>query len=188
MVTLSAASLHVFTFKEGMLARLGHDLRLSIMRFDVSAEQGRVKASVDLNSLAVDGALKNGSLDAHELDASDREKILEHARRDVLDVARHGEAVFEAEVQPEAAEHFLLSGTLRLHGASRPLKAQVKRQGAQLVASAELKPSDWGIAPCRALAGAIRVQDRVRIELLVSLPQGVDANTLGGTPLSFRSP
>jgi hypothetical protein len=36
-----------------------------------------------------------------------------------------------------------------------------------------LRPSEFGIAPYKALAGAIRLQDRVRVEL------DLDAATLG---------
>lgn len=162
--------LYVFTFKEGLLARLGHDLRLSATRFSIAADRGRITAKVALDSLVVDGAMNKGVLDAHSLDSSDRSKILEHARQDVLEIQKERDATFEGEARAESPERFALHGTLRMHGQTHPLHAQAFIQGAELVAQADLRPSDWGIAPFRALAGAIRVEDRVRVELRAPLP------------------
>lgn len=174
----ASCALHVFTFKEGLFSRLGHDLRLSFSKLEIRVERGRVRARVDLTSLAVDGAVQDGAVEAHFLDASDRARILEHAQHDVLDVRHHPEAVFEAEARELSAGVFSLPGDLTLHGVTAPLTLQAKVEGRMLAAQGELVPSVWSIKPFRALGGTLRVQDRVRFALSVALPSDVSAEHL----------
>src|SRR5699024_3376872 len=53
-------TLQVFTFKEGILARAAHDLRLSLERFQVSLDQDTLSAAFETASLRVDGTMRGG--------------------------------------------------------------------------------------------------------------------------------
>ena len=90
-----SASLHVYTLREGLLSRLGHDLRLSFDSFVMTSKEGLVTARVALDSLHVDGAMHDGKLDTRQLDAGDRAKITASALGEVLLVKRFAEARFE---------------------------------------------------------------------------------------------
>jgi hypothetical protein len=70
-----------------------------------------------------------------------------------------------------------LRGELRLRGQARPFKTELIRAGDTLQTVFDLKPSDFGIAPYKALAGAIKLEDRVRVSIAVAL-QGQEPEAL----------
>ena len=58
-----ADAIHVFTFKEGLLSRLAHDLRLSVTHYDIELRAGRVRARFDVASARVDGVVVSDRVD-----------------------------------------------------------------------------------------------------------------------------
>ena len=173
---VSTPTIHIFTFKEGLLSRLAHDLRLRVERFEVRLEGGRLTARFDTRSIRVDGVMRHGALDASAPGESDRREIERTIAGRVLDVARHPSVVLTATLHVEG-RGARVRGELELHGRREPIDALVRVDGDQLRAEVVLTPSRWGIAPYRAMGGTLRVQDRVRVE--VALPvAGLDvANT-----------
>lgn len=172
----SAPTIHVFTFKEGLLSRLAHDLRLRLERFEVQVEAGRLTARFDTGSIRLDGIMRRGALDAVALSASDRREIEQTIATRVLDAAHHPSAVLTATLHAEGAGA-RVRGELDLHGRRAHVESLVRVEGDLLRAEVVLVPSRWGIAPYRAMGGTLKVQDRVRVE--VTLPiAGLDvANT-----------
>jgi hypothetical protein len=178
------ASINVYTFKEGMLSKLGHDLKLNLMRFEVTTHNGQVQGRFDANSFKIEGAMMNGKLDAGELSDSDKQKIQGNITDDVLETKSHPEARFEGRVTGRSAP-FTIEGTLHLHGQASPLSITLQKNGDRLQGSAEITPSQWGIKPYRALAGALRVADRIRVE--VDIPAGELASApLNGHALTWK--
>lgn len=179
------ATLQVFTLREGLLARLGHDLRLSFARFDIACDRGNVDVRVDLGSLQVDGAIRDAVLDDAALSAADRSKILESAREEVLQVGRYPEARYTGAAHPTAPGHFAIEGTLALRDIRAPLSVSVVLRGRELVAECTLRPSLFGIKPFRALGGAIRIRDHARIVANVPLPEALSEDSLLALPIRF---
>lgn len=154
----------VFTFKEGLLSRVAHDLRLSTTALTIAQQGADISATVDPHSLIVDGVMHGSRLDPRGLGGRDRAKVLQTMRGEVLAVERHPPPRFEGTVEIVGAA-IRARGRLRLAGVERPLTIDARRAGGRITASVSLRPSDHGIRPYKALAGAIRLQDRVRIEL-----------------------
>jgi hypothetical protein len=165
------AEIHVFTFKDGLLARLAHDLRLTLRRFELRREETVITGTFWPGSLTVDGAArKGGEVDHGALSASDREKIAGNIA-DVLQVKRFPEVRLVAQLKYGVA----ITGELTLVGRTKPVRAEVSKAAGRLVAEVVLTPSEWGIAPYRALAGAIKLQDRVVVRVdLPADPGGSD--------------
>ncbi|MGB1016040.1 MAG: YceI family protein [Nannocystaceae bacterium] len=159
--------IQVFTFKDGLLARLAHDLRLSLAGFEIDVTGDTVQARMWPESLQVDGVMRNGQLRADELSVNDRAKIQANIRQDVLSTRKYPEIRVLAKVQA-AGSGWKMDGQLELCGRQQPLSLVLQVHGNRLVGQCEIRPSRWGIKPYKALAGAIKLQDRVRIE--VSLP------------------
>lgn len=157
--------LHVYTYREGLLSAVGHDLRLRFDQVEVQLESGRAAAEVGLASVRVEGAMKRGRLDAGALSAKDRADIEEGARDSVFDVQRHPAARFVAEVEVIGSGRLEARGELTLHGQSRPWTLRGRVEGSSVVGEGELVPSHWGIKPFRALGGTLKVQDRVLVEV-----------------------
>lgn len=161
----------IFTFKEGLLSRIAHDLRLHVEKFTLTREADNVVARFDPNSIVVDGAIQDGALDRGELSQRDRNKIQENIREDILHTKLHPHIEFRGHIEEQPQLRAV--GELSLAGVRRPLTIVAHREGDRVRATVELRPSEHGIQPYKALAGAIRLQDRVRIEL------DLDAELLG---------
>lgn len=180
-------TLLVYTFKEGLLSRLAHDLQVRLQRFEVEVDAGRVSARFPLDAFRVIGAMKNGRLAEGTLSASDRGKIEHTLREEVLHTARHPEARLTAEVVPDGEGRARLEGTLDLAGHQASIHAALRDDGG-ITTRIELQPSRWGIAPYRALGGTLRLQDRVVVE--VQLPKdvaGFDAAAPFASKASWRA-
>jgi hypothetical protein len=157
------AIIHVYTFKEGLLSKLAHDLRFTLQRFNISARGAEVFARFELGSLRVDGVIRNGKLERAELDQGDRDKILE-TMKDVVRAREHNEVRLVARVLNREPP-FLVEGQLALHGETRPIHLRLEREDDRLIGSVTITPSQWGIKPYRALGGTLKLQDRVRIAI-----------------------
>lgn len=154
-------TVEVSTFKDGVLSRLAHDLRLKLERFEITHDGSSVEATFDPSSLTVVTALADGH-PVGALSDGDRGEIRQNIRDKVLQTSRHPEVRFEGTGKPEG-DVVRISGTLTLHGQCRSIEFSAQREGGRYVGEVELTPSRFGIAPYKALLGAIKLQDRVRV-------------------------
>ena len=157
-------TIEVFTFKEGLLARAAHDLALRFEEFAVALDGEAVSAHFPLRALKVMGPVEGGAIRADLYDAGQRREVEQAMHGQVLLSARHPSARFigRAIASPIGFE---VSGRLELVGQSAPLDFSVQREGDLYRARFEIQPSRWGIAPYKALFGAIKLKDLVRVEL-----------------------
>jgi hypothetical protein len=161
---------HVFTFKEGLLSRMAHDLRLHVEKFTIAREGDDMIGRFDANSIVVDGTVRNGALDRDELSAADRKKIEKTIRNEILCSLKHPHIEFSGKID---IARLRVAGTLSMVGVRRPLALVASREHERLRSHVFLRPSEFGIEPFKALAGAIRLQDRVRVDF------DLDATLLG---------
>jgi hypothetical protein len=181
------AEAHVFTFKAGLLARLAHDLRLRVQRFEITVEQGRLNAWFDAGSLRVEGVMQSDVLDTSVLNHQDKQRIQATIRDDVLDTATYARIEFAGGARAVGPDQLHVTGSLRLHGHAQPLECDARRDGPKLRVGVTLIPSRFGIEPYKALAGAIRLQDRLRVELEFELGEADLATLLDSAqPLCFQ--
>jgi polyisoprenoid-binding protein YceI len=164
MMTLQDGTFHIFTFKDGLLARLAHDLRLSLGRYEVTVDQDQVEGRFWLDSLEVDGAMSRGTLDASELSPRDKKTIQGNLCDKVLHTGRHPEATFSGTRQELGGGRYRVTGQLTLMGRPQPVSLEASGQDGVYSGSAELVPSRWGIKPFKALGGAIKLQDKLKLE------------------------
>ena len=172
------ATIHVFTYKEGLLSRLAHDLRLTLTQFEVSLRGAALSARMEPGSLEVDGVMQAGQLRANEPSPADKQKIHQSLVEEVLHTREHPELSYSGRVT-NSKPPFVIEGTLALCGKHLPLAFQMELRGGRLHADIPLVPSRWGIKPFRALGGALKVRDAVRITIDASaqwLPDGEPLN------------
>lgn len=162
MPTLNGGRIEVFTFREGLLSPIAHDLRLRLERFEIVHDEETAEARFWPDSLVVEGAIEHGRLSENVLSAAQRDEILDNVRHKILRTGVHPEARLRARVVPGVEPHEL-SGVLELAGSTRPITLVVRARDGRLQGEVELRPSEWGIKPYRALLGAIRLADRVRV-------------------------
>ena len=166
----TSAECFVFTFKEGLLSPVAHDLRLRITRFslEVEAAATSVVAKFDTNSLVVDCPMKDGAENPSALSESDKQKIAGQIRDDVLHSSKHPEAVFRSRtVAARGDGGYDLEGELTLHGVTKALAAQTQLVAGRQQLELRLNQPDFGITPYRAMLGTLKIQADVTIRITV---------------------
>lgn len=155
----------VFSFKDGMLSRLGHDVKLQVKRFELTFEAGTVVGWFDPRSIETLCAMKDGVPRPGTLSEKDKRKIEQHVRNDILDVGRYPKILFESTTLQRDGDGFIATGTLVLHGVEQMVTGLARRVGQSLVCELELDQTHFGITPFRALFGALKIQPQVLVKL-----------------------
>jgi polyisoprenoid-binding protein YceI len=160
----------VFTFKEGLLSPVAHDLRLRISRFsiEIDAANSVLVARFDTSSLSVDTPMKDGVENPSALSAADRAKIAGQIREEVLHSAQHPEAKFRSTaVIARADGGYDIQGELSLHGVSKSLAAQTRVVAGRQQLELTLHQPDFGITPYRAMLGTLKIRADVLVRVTV---------------------
>jgi polyisoprenoid-binding protein YceI len=163
----------VFTFKEGLLSAIAHDLEIEVTRASLEwpDDASLLRAEIDARSLRVLHAVLDGRPAPGALSDRDKRKIEQTIVEDVLHASRHPSIRFEGTLtwpdrQPAVPT---IEGRLDLHGRSRSVAVTVEERGDAFVATATLHQPDFGIAPYSAMLGTLKLKADVRVEVRVPL-------------------
>jgi hypothetical protein len=138
------ATLTVKTYREGVAAKVGHDLIIEVTRWSAKiGDDGSVELSADPRSLEV----REGLRGAKPLSDRDRREILKNIDEKVLGS------------QPIEFRGTAGGGELTMAGETRPVTIERTADGGR----ATLTQSQWGIKPYRGLLGALKVRDDVEV-------------------------
>ncbi|HEU4580689.1 MAG TPA: YceI family protein [Polyangiaceae bacterium] len=158
----------VFTFKEGLLSKVAHDLKIRVTRFSADVTPDSVRAKFDLRSLRVVEAMKDGNENSGALSDADKAKIAEQISNEVLHAAQHPSAVFSSRaITPRADGGYSIAGELSLHGVTQPIQVETRSEGGRQVASVELHQPSYGITPFKAMMGTLKVKADVIVRFSV---------------------
>lgn len=166
------------TSRDGLAATAGHDLTIEATRWS-----GLLVVNEDLSPAGLDVHIDMGALVVREgtggvkpLSDRDRREIAVTARK-TLGSDRYPEAVFAASTFAPTngagaggGAGGEISGTLTLHGQTRPLRLQVSQIGPDRYhAEATVVQSEYGVKPYSGFLGALRVRDAVQVTVDVDL-------------------
>jgi polyisoprenoid-binding protein YceI len=170
----STAECLVFTFKEGLLSKIAHDLKIRVTRFSVQIDDatGAITAELDARSLRVVNAVKDGQDDPSSLSEADKDKIAGQIVDEVLHANQYPVVRFEStSVTPIDGGGDLggyeVSGNLTLHGVTRPISTRTRLENGRQVAEVLIHQPDYGVKPFKALMGTLKVQPGVRVRFSV---------------------
>lgn len=161
-----SAETHVYTFKEGLLSAVAHDLKIKVTRFSLKIEKGAVEARWDAGSLVVDSVMRDGH-EATGLGQRDFDKIAHTIADDILEARRHPEIRFQARDVSVAGERAAIRGQLTLVGRTRPLTVEARLAGGRWVAEVVLHQPDFGIKPYSAMFGTLKIKPDVKVRVSV---------------------
>ena len=161
----STAQIFVYTFKEGMLSALAHDLKLKVGRFELDTEGGAVTATFDATTLAVACPRKDGQDNPGGLPQLTYGEIEKNARNDVLEVSRYPSIRFRSTAVTDTE----VEGELTLHGNTRAVHGVRKDDAQSRVAEFRFDQRDFGIKPYSAMFGTLKIKPEVVVE--VRLPR-----------------
>jgi len=153
----SVITVHVF--KSGLFSAFAdnHEIRAPISGGFLDETGRRVELVIDSRKLvALDPGLAP-------------EKRHEVQRRmlgpEVLDSDRFREIRFEAsKVEQTSRDHFLVTGSLSLHGRTRPISLHILYSNGRYRGDAVLKQLDFGITPVNVAGGTVKVKNELKIE------------------------
>ncbi|MDB4968140.1 MAG: hypothetical protein JWN44_3829 [Myxococcales bacterium] len=154
----STAEVLVYSYREGLLAAVGHDLCLRVTRFAVDVgEDDRIAVELDASSLRATGAISQG----------DARKVEGNATHDVLAARRYPTISFRSTRVVREGDRARVEGELQLHGVTRPVAFEAFADGAAWRADVRLDQRDFGIKPYTAMLGALRVRPDVLVRVRI---------------------
>lgn len=157
----NTVTVDVFTFKEGLLSPVAHDLRLRVGKLSMDLGPDSVVATFDARSLKVASTQRDGRDASGLLPAFAYGEIERNIARDVLGAERFPDIVFAStQVTSDA-----VIGTLTLHGQTQTLRCTRRLDHGFHVVEVRLDQRDFGIKPYSAMLGTLKVQPEVRITL-----------------------
>ena len=170
----------VRTAREGLAARVGHDLVIEIGRWRATvtipegvADELRVTATLDARSLEV----REGTGGALPLSDKDIADIKRNALEKVLQAESHPDLRFMSTlIRPVDGGRVEVEGELTIVGVARRIHflADVLEGdgGTRVTARVPILQSEWGIKPFRAFMGALKVRDQIEVAIDVRVPTG----------------
>jgi polyisoprenoid-binding protein YceI len=146
------ASLHVHTYREGVAAKVGHDLVIEVTRWEATIGEGSIELTADPVSLEV----REGHRGVKPLSDKDRREIVKNIDAKVLG---REQIVFRS----TSVDGGAVTGELTMAGTTRPVTARLDTAAGRTRTTIPLVQSEWGIKPYRGLMGALKVRDDVEI-------------------------
>lgn len=161
----------IYTYKEGLLSTVAHDLKIQVERFeiDIDPETMRVSAKFEATSLRVLCAMKDDTELQGSISAKDCAEIEVSIVKDVLHTKAHPLITFESSSVRPTVDGYDIVGILKLHGKEKSIQAKAKSREGELVVEFVLNQPDFGIKPYSALLGTLKVKSEVRV--FVSVPR-----------------
>jgi polyisoprenoid-binding protein YceI len=151
------AEVLVYSFKDGLLSAVAHDLKIRVERHELDVEETAVKASFDASSLRVVTPRRDGVDNPGLLPAMMYGEIEKNIRHDVLRSDKFPRITFESS-EVSAGE---VKGRLTLCGVTREIRCA--RQGERV--EVRLDQRDFGIKPYAAMLGTLKVKPEVVVEV-----------------------
>jgi hypothetical protein len=164
-----SADCFVFTFKEGLLSAVAHDLKIKVTRFEIDVDERArtVEGRFDATSLRVVGAMQNGKESKGTLSPAQKREIEGNIVRDVLAAEQYPEIRYVSTAVSGEGDELQVKGQLSLHGKRKTIRMVVRRERGRSIATAIVHQPDFGIRPYSALLGTLKVKADVEVRIVV---------------------
>jgi polyisoprenoid-binding protein YceI len=154
----TASKVAVRVYKSGLFSAFAHDHTIAapIASGHLDLEKRSVELKFHTQEMrVVDAGVKD----------SERAEIESTMKSDkVLDVSKFAEISFvSTQIETASAEHFLVHGSLTLHGVTKLIELPVAFSGGRYTGSVKLKQTDFGITPVVIAGGTVKVKDVIEI-------------------------
>ncbi len=160
-------TIQVFTFKEGLLSAVAHDLQIQLEKFDITLDGENVTGEFPLQSLNLVGPVEDGQVKPDKYDAGKRADVHKAMNEDVLKTSKHPTARFSGRAAPKG-DGYSVSGELELGGQKNPLAFDVAKSATGYDGEFEIQPSRWGVEQYKAMLGAIRLKDQIKVRFALT--------------------
>lgn len=167
----TSATCQIFTYKEGLLSTLAHDLRINVTSFVIELDDSdtSINARFEAGSLHVDCAMADGVERRDLLSRESMKEIDDNILKDVLDAATHRYIFFCSASVTKEDSSYRIKGTLTLRSREKEILFAARNEDGHYFAEAWLNLPDFGIKPFSALFGAIRIKPDILIRIIIPL-------------------
>jgi polyisoprenoid-binding protein YceI len=165
----NTAQCWVFSYKEGLLSKIAHDLKHRVTRFTIHVDPQRneIAAEIDARSLRVECVMKDGKENTTELTGDDKAEIEDQIMMDVLHADVHPLIRFQSTAVVERPEGLQIEGNIVLNDRTQPIATLARRQQDHYVAELTIHQPAFGIKPFSAMLGALKIKPDVVVRVLV---------------------
>jgi hypothetical protein len=150
-----------------VLGVVGHDLELvaaeCAVELDLAARS--VAVQIAARSVRVVDAVERGRRKPGALSADDKRKVDRQVAEEVLHAGRFPSIAFRSTHVDATPNGYRVRGRISLHGVEREIAFDAERRGDRIEAEITLHQPDFGIAPFKAFAGALRVHADVIVRV-----------------------
>jgi len=160
----------VKTYREGLAAKVGHDLVIEVADWSATVE---VSDDPTASSFVLDAdsrslQVREGLRGVKSLTDKDRADI----RRTIDETILHGQPIsFRSRAVRASDEGLVVEGDLTVTGETRPVTAPLRvAADGRVTTTIPLTQSAWGIKPYRGMMGALKVRDELDIVVDARLP------------------
>lgn len=169
----SDGQLLVKVFREGVAARMGHDLAFEVRDWSAKAffdpsdlGSSNLEATASVTSLSIVEAIGG----AKALTRGDRADIKRNIEEKILDAHRFPNISLRTTGTAPNGTGMRVSADLTIGGATRPVDIVLSLTNGRARGVMTVVQSRWGIKPFSAFMGALKVRDAVEVILDVPLP------------------
>lgn len=159
------AEVFVYSFKEGLLSPVAHDLKIKVERFEIEVAGDAVTATFDAASLKVVCVRKDGKDASSLLPAAAFSEIERNISKEVLKAARFPQVRFVS----TAVTDTKVEGELTLCGVTATVSGRRVDDASHWGAQFDLNQTRFGIRPYSAMLGTLKVKPQVTV--VVRLPR-----------------
>jgi len=165
----SSAECSVYSFKDGLLSKIAHDLKHRVTRFKlrVDSTARAIEAEIDASSLRVECVMKEGAEQANGLSDDDKRKIESQVICDVLHADAHPTIHFRSTAVMPHPEGLQIQGLLTLNNISRPVATLARRANGHYHAYLTINQPSFGIKPFSAMMGTLKIKPDVVVRIIV---------------------
>jgi polyisoprenoid-binding protein YceI len=162
-IDLERSTITIHVGKAGLLSAAGHEHWVN-----APISSGAVN---DSNAPRVEFIVETAKMRVKpdpKVDAKTEAQIQKDMEEMTLETARYREIAFQSSHIEKASEgEWRVDGALTLHGVSKPVRVNVRRDGDAYIGRTILKQTDFGIKPISIGGGAIKVKNEIEVEFRI---------------------
>jgi polyisoprenoid-binding protein YceI len=169
------ASLQVHTYREGVGAKVGHDLVIDVTRWEATVDlaDDAVGSSMRLTADPRSLEVREGRRGVKPLTDKDRGDIRKTIDAKVLGGSPILFTSRSVRGGAGGGARLVVEGDLTLAGQTRPMIAELAMtDDGHVTATIAVTQTTWGIKPYRGLMGALKVRDEVEVVIDARLAAG----------------
>ncbi len=172
----NSGKMSVYTYKEGLLSKLAHDLLIDVPNFKVNLNvpeagltSGSLEVELQTDSLKVDCAMKEGERQPDTLKEKDIADIEKDMAKKVLHPDKYPTVNFCSKEIQEKEGGYHVNGELSLHGVTKPIDFDIDTNGDKIKGRFSILQKDYGVKPFKAMMCTLRIKNEIDFAFDLSL-------------------